>query len=97
MGAARRALSVTAETPIGGLRNLGPKMAQWLGEIGIHTRAELSQAGAVDAWSRLKAARQGHISLLALYAMQAALMDVDWRELPHELKAALREAVGKSN
>tara|TARA_R110002073_G_scaffold40070_1_gene113670 strand:- start:1927 stop:2190 length:264 start_codon:yes stop_codon:yes gene_type:complete len=85
------------ETSIAELRNLGPKMAQWLGAIGIRTRADLSQLGAVDAWFRLKAVRQGHMSLLALYAMQAALMDVDWRELPDELKAALREAVEKPN
>jgi DNA transformation protein len=76
-----------------GMRNLGPKMALWLGGIGIHTGAELSRVGAVDAWVQLRAARQGQVSLLALYAMQAALMDVDWRELPDELKAALREAV----
>ncbi|WP_417494450.1 TfoX/Sxy family protein [Maricaulis sp.] len=84
---------MTPETPIARLRNLGPKMAQWLDGIGIHTRADLSRAGAVDAWIRLKAVGQGRVSLLALYAMQAALMDVDWRELPDELKAALREAV----
>jgi DNA transformation protein and related proteins len=88
---------VTIETPVVRLRNLGPKMAQWLGELGIHTRADLSQLGAVEAWIRLKRARQGQVSLVALYAMQAALMDEDWRELPDELKAALREAVERPN
>ncbi len=67
-------------------------MALWLGDLGIQTRDELSRVGAVQAWIQLKAVRQGQISMIALYAMQAALMDVDWRDLPDELKAALREA-----
>jgi hypothetical protein len=80
-----------SEIPIAGLRNLGPKMALWLGEIGIHDAGQLRRTGAVDAWKQLRASRGGQISLLGLYAMQAALMGLDWRELPDEFKAALRE------
>ncbi|WP_421791131.1 TfoX/Sxy family DNA transformation protein [Hyphobacterium sp.] len=74
------------------VRNLGPKTAAALAEVGIRSRADLEAAGAVEAYLRLKA-RAGNVSLNALYAMQAGLMDVDWRHLPDELKAALREAV----
>lgn len=75
------------------VRNLGPKMAEWLGAIGISSRADLEEIGAVEAWIRLRASRPG-VSLIALYAMQAGLMDIDWRELPDAFKAALREQAG---
>lgn len=73
------------------VRNLGPKTAAALADVGIHTRADLEAAGAVEAFIRLKA-RAGNVSLNALYAMQAGLMGVDWRHLPDEMRAALREA-----
>jgi len=78
--------------PIVGVRNLGPKTALALSEVGIHTRADLDAVGAVEAYQRLRT-RAGNVSLNALYAMQAGLMNVDWRDLPDELKTALREAV----
>ncbi|WP_394692244.1 TfoX/Sxy family DNA transformation protein [Hyphobacterium sp.] len=77
--------------PISAIRNLGPKTALALSEVGIHSRADLERIGAVEAYKRLRD-RAGKVSLNALYAMQAGLMDVDWRHLPDELKAALREA-----
>jgi DNA transformation protein len=78
--------------PIESVRNLGPKTAKALADVGIRTRSDLETVGAVEAYIRLKT-RGGNVSLNALYAMQAGLMDVDWRHLPGELKAALREEV----
>lgn len=77
---------------IGQLRNLGPKSEQWLNSIGIYTRAELAELGAVDAYHILK----GHgynVSLNLVYAIQATLLDVHWTALPAEVKAALRAEI----
>ncbi|WP_420433233.1 TfoX/Sxy family DNA transformation protein [Hyphobacterium sp.] len=80
---------------IEGVRNLGPKTAAALADVGIRTRADLEAAGAVEAYLRLRA-RGGNVSLNALYAMQAGLMETDWRHLPDEMKTALREAVARA-
>lgn len=76
---------------IGDLRNLGPKTALWLTEVGIRTEADLRRTGAVAAYRQLKTLRGGQLSLVALYAMQAALMDIDWRELPEAFRQALAD------
>jgi DNA transformation protein and related proteins len=72
------------------MRNLGPAMTRWLAEIDIHGEDDLRQVGAPVAWHRLRFRFGRSISLIALYAMDAALSDDDWRSLPPERKAALR-------
>ena len=50
-------------------------------------------AGAVEAFKQLKA-RHSNVSILALYAMEAALWGLHWNKLPPELKDSLHEQVG---
>ena len=78
------------------LKGLGPKSAQWLAEIGVHTDADLRALGSLQAWHRLRFIRGSHVTLNALYAMEAALLDCHWRALPAETKAALKSAVATS-
>lgn len=67
------------------LRNLGPKSAAWLADVGIGSRAELSEIGAIGACRLLREA--GHpVSRVMACAIQGALMDCDWRELPLEFR-----------
>jgi hypothetical protein len=74
------------------LPNLGPKSAQWLAAIGIHTRQQLAQIGAVDAYRLLKL-KGYNPSLILVYAIQGALDNIHWTTLPPEVKADLqREA-----
>lgn len=75
---------------IGQMRNLGPAMARWLAEIDVRTEADLRAIGAVAAWNRLAFVMGRRVSLNALYAMDAALIDTDWRHLSPERKAALQ-------
>ncbi len=64
-------------------RNLGPKSAAWLASVGIHTRADLACIGAIEACRRVR--RAGHpVSVVMAYAIEAMLMDCDWRALPFE-------------
>jgi len=60
---------------------------------GIRTPDELDRLGSVEAYRRAISAG-GRPSLNFLWSMEAALLDLDWRDLPADRKASLREQVG---
>ena len=63
------------------MRNIGPKSAAWLRQVGLRTREEIASAGPVDAFLRVK--RAGfRPSLNLLYALEGALLDCHWQEVP---------------
>ena len=73
------------------MRNIGPKSAAWLRQVGLHTRADLEAAGPVDAYMRVR--RAGfRPSLNLLYALEGALTDCHWQEVPAERRQELVEA-----
>lgn len=77
------------------LKNLGKTSAQWLHASGIHTTNELRQLGAVGAYRAVK--RRGFgASKVLLYAIEGALRDIHWKDLPEALKRELNEALSKS-
>jgi len=82
----------TSESNISRLRNLGDKSQEWLNDIGITDRAGLEKVGSVETYRILKE-RGYKVSMLLVYALEAALMDIDWRELPLQLKSELKAAV----
>jgi DNA transformation protein and related proteins len=70
------------------LKNLGMASVNILRAVGINTYAELKQVGAVEAYRRIKA-RDINVSKVMLYALEGALLDRHWNELPPALKASL--------
>jgi len=63
------------------MRNIGPKSAAWLKQVGLRTREDITSAGPVDAFLRVK--RAGfRPSLNLLYALEGALTDCHWQEVP---------------
>ena len=82
----------TPESKISRLRNLGDKSQEWLNDIGISDRASLEKIGSVETYRILKE-RGYKVSMLLVYALEAALMDIDWRELPLQLKSELKAAI----
>lgn len=81
------------------IRNIGPKSAAWLRQVGVRTVGDLERVGPVDAFLKVK--RAGfRPSLNLLYSMASALADCHWTELPdaekNRLLAAL-EAAEASN
>jgi DNA transformation protein len=70
------------------LKNLGKTSAQWLHASGIHSASDLRRLGAVDAYRAVKA-RGFRASKVLLYAIEGALMDVNWNDLPPAHKAEL--------
>lgn len=72
------------------LKNLGMASVNILQAIGVNTYEDLSNMGPVEAYCRIKA-RGIHVSKVMLYALQGALMDVHWNDLPPEMKTQLVE------
>jgi DNA transformation protein and related proteins len=80
------------------MRNIGPKSAAWLRQVGLRTRADLEAAGALEAFMRVK--RAGFKpSLNLLYALEGALLDCHWQDVPearrNELVQAAEAAIAK--
>ena len=80
------------------LRNIGPKSAAWLRQVGLRSHEDLAAAGPVEAYMRVRRAgfRPG---LNLLYAIEGALRDCHWQDVPEarrsELVAAAEAAIAE--
>jgi DNA transformation protein len=83
-------------TRIEDMRNLGPAMARMLAEIDIFAEEDLRGIGAIEAYHRLRFQFGRHVTILALYAMEAAIRGCDWRALDAETKEQLRGQAQKN-
>ncbi len=72
------------------LKNLGKTSAQWLHASGIHTADDLRRLGAVSAYQAVKT-RGFSASRVLLYAIEGALQDINWKELPNARKLELNK------
>jgi DNA transformation protein and related proteins len=74
------------------IRNVGPKSAAWLRQVGVRTQDDLVRLGPVEAFMKVK--RAGfRPSLNLLYSLAGAIENCHWADLPDEKKAALVAAV----
>lgn len=70
------------------IRNVGPKSAAWLRQVGVRSVEDLARVGPVEAFLKVK--RAGfRPSLNLLYSMAGALADCHWAELPEVRKQEL--------
>ena len=70
------------------MRNIGPKSAAWLRQVGLKTPEDLVEAGPLEAFMRIK--RAGFKpSLNLLYSLEGALRDCHWQEVPEERRTEL--------
>ena len=70
------------------MRNIGPKSSAWLRQVGLRTHEDIAAAGPVDAFMRVK--RAGfRPSLNLLYALEGALADCHWQEVPEARRQVL--------
>ena len=61
-------------------------MGAELRRVGIATREELVEIGWQEAWARLIEKYPGRLNRNAAYGLAAAVLGVDWRLLPAEVK-----------
>ncbi len=71
------------------MRNIGKEMARKLAAVGIETPERLAQAGAEEAFFRMKAVFP-EICLVHLYALEGAVQDVELNSLPPDRKRELK-------
>jgi hypothetical protein len=72
------------------LRNIGPKSAAWLRQVGLRTQADLAAVGPVEAYMRVR--RAGFKPTLnLLYSLEGALCDCHWQEVPEPRRQQLAQ------
>ena len=70
------------------LRNIGPKSMAWLRQTGVRSLEDLRAVGALAAYVRVK--RAGfRPSLNLLYALEGAILDCHWQDIPEARRAEL--------
>ncbi|MCV2489407.1 TfoX/Sxy family protein [Geodermatophilus sp. YIM 151500] len=87
-------MSTTPPARLRDLRNLGPASERALAAVGIRTPADLDAVGAAAAFRRLADAGTPHLTRTFLWALAGALDDLDWRELPPDLRRRLAVEAG---
>jgi DNA transformation protein len=70
--------------------NLGPKTLQRLQSIEVYNTNDIETLGVIETYLRLKVVYGKDISLNALWALQAAVLGIPWKELLPELKLELK-------
>jgi DNA transformation protein len=78
-----------ARRRIASLKNLGAKSAERIVAVGITDAEILETLGSVAAFHRVKTAFPNDTSLNLLWALQGALMEIHWHDVPPELKHQL--------
>ncbi|QBB72159.1 transcriptional regulator [Pseudolysobacter antarcticus] len=77
------------------IRNVGPKSAAWLRQIGVKTQEDLLRIGPVESFMKVK--RAGfRVSLNLLYSLAGAIDGCHWTDLSEERRAELLAAVAAS-
>ncbi len=72
------------------MKNIGPVSRRWLAEIGIYTMKDLKTAGSIVTYKMLKERYPKKVSLNLLWGLEAAIRDIDWRDLADLDKEALK-------
>ncbi len=71
------------------LANIGTEMARKLESVDVHSPERLAELGAKEAFSRLKA-KYSNVCTVHLYALEGAIRNVEFNNLPAETKADLK-------
>ena len=88
-----KASEKAAKELAGQLRNVGPKLAAKLIEAGIDTPEKLRRLGAKNAFDKMYPAGDAYSDYNAayLYALEGAVRDCDWLDIPDKIKQAYKE------
>ena len=75
--------------------SLGKASAELLVDVGITTPAKLKEAGAEEAWRRLRFAHGKRVTVTWIYALEIAIQGIPGKELT-EARAARLAAAAKA-
>ena len=71
------------------LKNIGPQSAAWMESVGIDSAEKIFETGVIETYRQVKDAFPQHVTLNLLYALQGALLDLNWKDLPPDIKSGL--------
>lgn len=74
------------------LKNIGTEMEKKLLSIDINNSEELKEIGSKDAFSKLKISYP-NICLVHLYTLEGAILDLEYNNLPKEIKEDLKKYI----
>jgi DNA transformation protein and related proteins len=77
------------------LSNIGPTTTSWLETIGVKTLEDIEELGVIEVYQRLKLAYPEKVSLNALWALQGAVLNILWNQLPESMKEDLKQRLQK--
>ena len=79
------------------LRNVGPKLAEKMIAAGIETPEQLRQLGAKKAFAKMyrRGDAYGDFNAAYLYALEGAIRDCDWLDIPEKVKREYKEYAHK--
>ncbi len=80
--------------PVYHLRNIGPRCAEWLAQINIHTADDLRSVGAAAAYRELVIQEIVKPHRMLLYALGGAVDDVDCIRMDLSRKRELEDHAG---
>lgn len=70
------------------MRNIGPKSAAWLRQVGLRSIEDITSIGTVESFMKVR--RAGFKpSLNLLYALEGALLGCHWQEVPDARRTEL--------
>jgi len=72
------------------LKNIGKEIERKLKSVDILTAEELRKVGSKEAFFRLKS-RYPNVCLVYLYALEGAIADIEYNQLPEDVKQNLKE------
>ncbi len=84
----------TARDDLLSLKNIGPRSVDKLAAIGISSRDQIAELGAAQVYLRLQ--ERFPVSMTMLWALQGALLDLPYYEIPAEIRAALLDELSGS-
>ena len=75
------------------LKNIGPKLAERLIAANIDTPEKLRELGAIKAFDLIyaKGDAYGDYNAAYLYALEGAIRDCDWLDIPEEIKDTYKQ------
>lgn len=77
------------------IKNLGPVSTQWLNSIDVYTIRDIKKLGPIVIYNMLKA-NGYNVNILMVYALQGAIMDCHWNEIPKKLKEDFKKEITKN-
>lgn len=75
------------------LKNVGPRLAERLISVGIDTPDKLREMGAKKAFEKMYESGDayGDYNAAYLYALEGAIRDCDWLNIPENIKSKYKE------